>query len=61
MHNGERRGAGPWIDTTQRSIARLKEGIAEYDATVAYLERETANAPKPSESVLKFRDGRFCG
>lgn len=46
MRSGERLGVGPWIDTTERSKDRLREGIAEYESTVAYLEQEIANAAR---------------
>jgi hypothetical protein len=32
---GERKGYGPWFDTTDRDFWRLKQAIAEYEAILA--------------------------
>ncbi|MGD1035892.1 MAG: hypothetical protein ABR878_01605 [Roseiarcus sp.] len=39
MHLGERKEYGPWVDTTQRDIDRLKKSIVEYERIAADLRK----------------------
>jgi hypothetical protein len=34
MQTGKRYSNGPWIDTTQDNIRRLKQAIAKYEAAI---------------------------
>ena len=40
MHHRERRGGGPWIDTTQREIDWHKKTIGMYDGLIHKLRAE---------------------
>lgn len=44
MRMGESRAGGPWIDITARQIQLLKDGIQQYEMSIADLEVGLDNA-----------------
>jgi hypothetical protein len=43
-HIGERHAGGPWVDITGKQIRLLKDGIQQYEISIADLEADLANA-----------------
>ena len=44
MRMGESRAGGPWVDVTAKQIQLLKDGIQQYEISIADLEAQLADA-----------------